>query len=288
MKGIPWASWSLDPAVLAGLAVAGFAYGRGVRTLWRHAHRRGVAPWHVVSFAGGLVALCVALVSPLHAVATELLWAHMVQHVLLVLAAAPLLVLGAPVLPMSVAIPAAWRRRVRSWGHVEPLRSVRLVLTWPIVAWLLHVAVMWMWHVPSIYQAATTNSGLHAVEHASFLATALLFWWVAIPSGGRRRLGGGTDVLYVFTGGIQSGVLGALFTFAGAPLYPVYAHTALRWGTSPLQDQQLAGLIMWIPGGLVYVFAAGVLFVRWLLMIERESRKAEGRTGSIGILGEQP
>lgn len=288
MNGIPWTSWSFDPVVLIGLAGAGFAYGRGVRMLWRHDRRRGVAPWHVASFAGGLVALCVALLSPLHEVAAELLSAHMVQHMLLVLVAAPLLVLGAPVLPLSVALPVAWRRRVRAWGRDRPLRSMRHVVTRPLVAWLLHVAVVWMWHVPSLYEAATRNEGLHAVEHASFLATALLFWWVAIPSGARRHLAGGTDVLFVFTGGIQSGVLGALFTFAGAPLYPAYAHTALRWGTSPLQDQQLAGLVMWIPGGLVYVLAASALLARWLMMIERESRKSEGRTGSLGLLGERP
>ena len=140
----------------------------------------------------------------------------------------------------------------------------------------------------STYDAAVRNEGIHALEHMSFLATAILFWWVAIRPGQHHRLSGGTDVLFVFTAGIQSGALGAILTFAGSPLYPAYAHSVAQWGLTPLQDQQLAGLIMWIPAGLVYLAAAAALFVRWLLTMEREARRAEGRTGSLGLLGERP
>jgi cytochrome c oxidase assembly factor CtaG len=234
------------------------------------------------------MAVFVALVSPLHPVSSELLWVHMVQHVLLVLVAAPLLVLGAPIVPMTLALPLSWRRTIRRWGRIGLLRWAGRLLTRPPVAWVLSVAVLWAWHAPGPYDAAVRNEGIHALEHISFLATAILFWWMAIRPDARRRLFGGSEVLYVFTAGIQSGALGAVLTFAGSPLYPAYADTVGRWGLTPLQDQQLAGLIMWIPAGLVYVVAAGALFVRWLLAMEREARRAEGRSGSLGLLGDRP
>jgi cytochrome c oxidase assembly factor CtaG len=282
-----WTSWSLQPPVLAGLAVTAWAYTRGVRTLWGGEHRRGVTGWQVASFICGLLSLFVALVSPLHPVSSELLWVHMLQHVLLVLVAAPLLVLGAPLVPMTLAVPVPWRRRIRRWGQIGSLRSAGRLLTRPLVAWVLSVAALWTWHAPQLYDEAVRNEGIHSLEHLSFLATAILFWWVAIRPGARHRFGG-SEVLYVFTAGVQSGALGAVLTFAGSPLYPAYAHVVARWGLTPLEDQQLAGLIMWIPAGLVYVVAAGALFVRWLLIMENEARKAEGRTGSLGLLGERP
>ncbi len=283
-----WTSWSLPPPVLVGLAATAWAYARGVQTLWSGDRHRGIAGWQVASFTGGFLALFVALVSPLHPVSSELLWVHMVQHVLLVLVAAPLIVLGAPLLPMTLALPLSWRRRIRLWGRIRWLRSTSRFLTRPIVAWVLSVAALWAWHAPGLYDAAVRNDGIHALEHMSFLATAILFWWVAIRPGPHRRVSGGSDVLYVFTAGIQSGALGAVLTFAGSPLYPAYVHSVARWSLSPLQDQQLAGLIMWIPAGLIYMGAAGALFVRWLLTMEREARRAEGRTGSLGLLGERP
>ena len=287
MTGSMWASWNLDPLVLAGLAAAGWGYFRGVGELWGGRSRRGVTPWQAASFAGGLAVLFLALVSPLHPLGGELLWAHMVQHVLLVLVAAPLLIMGAPVIPMTLALPLPWRRRIRALGRIGWLRSTGQFLTRPLVAWLIQVVTLWVWHAPALYDAAVRSQVIHAAEHLSFLATALLFWWVAFPRG-RRHLAGGADVLYVFTAGVQSGALGALLSFAGTPLYSVYAHTTVRWGLTPLQDQQLAGMVMWIPAGLVYVVAAGFLFVRWLMSIEREARRAEGRTGSLGLLGERP
>jgi putative membrane protein len=301
-----WTSWSLQPPVVVGLAGAAWGYARGVQTLWSGKRRRGVTGWQVACFIGGLLALFVAFVSPVHSLSSELLWVHMVQHVLLVLVAAPLLVVGAPLVPMTLALPLSWRRRIRQVGRIGWLRSVGHLSTRPLCAWMLSLAALWAWHAPGPYDAAVKNGAVHALEHLSFLATAILFWWVAIRPGFRRRssggLGGlkqgggaergsppgGSEVLYVITAGIQSGALGAVLTFAGSPLYPAYTHAVARWGLTPLQDQQLAGLIMWIPAGMVYVVAAGALFVRWLLTMEREARRAEGRTGTLGVLGERP
>jgi putative membrane protein len=283
-----WTSWNLQPVVIAGLLAAGWAYGRGLQTLWSGGRRRGVTRWQAASFTAGLLVLFVALVSPIHTVSAQLLWVHMVQHVLLVTVAAPLLVLGAPLIPATLALQLPWRRRIRAWGQVGWIPPTGRLLRRPLAAWLLHVGALWTWHVPALYDAAARSDGIHALEHATFLGTAILFWWVAIRPDDHRHPAGGAEMLYVFTAGIQSGALGAILTFAGSPLYPAYALTAATWGLTPMQDQQLAGLIMWIPAGLVYTFAAGALFVRWLSSIEREARRAEGRSGSLGLLGERP
>jgi putative membrane protein len=282
-----WTSWTLQPVVVALILAAGWAYVRGLQTLWRGDRRRGVTRWQAASFAAGLLVMFVTLVSPLHSVSAQLLWVHMVQHVLLVTVAAPLLVLGAPLIPAMLALPLPWRRRIRSWGRVGWIRATGRLLSRPLAAWLLFVAALWAWHAPGLYDAAARSDGIHALEHITFIATAILFWWVAIRPASHRHPAGGTEVLYVFTAGVQSGALGAILTFAGSPLYPAYARTAATWGLTPLQDQQLAGLIMWIPAGLVYMAAAGALFVRWLVRIERDARRAEGRSGSLGLLGER-
>jgi putative membrane protein len=282
-----WSSWSLQPPVMVGVAAGAWAYGRGIQKLWSGDRRRGVSRRQAAAFGCGLLALLVALVSPLHRLSSELLWVHMVQHIMLVLVAAPLIVLGAPLIPTTLALPLPWRRRIRSWGRIRWIRSSGRLLTRPLSAWMLHVGALWAWHSPSLYDAAVRSEGIHAMEHLSFLVTGILFWWVAILPRARRGLAGGADVLYVFTAGIQSGALGAVLTFAGSPLYPTYALTVTRWGLTPLQDQQLAGLIMWIPAGLVYMAAVSALFVRWLRTVERDARNREGRSGSLGLLGER-
>jgi cytochrome c oxidase assembly factor CtaG len=225
----------------------------------------------------GLVAVAAALVSPLDAAADHLLSAHMAQHLLLVVVAAPLLIVGSPVLAMSRLLPKGWRRATRPWGRSGPIRVACRTLTNPVASLFLVTAVLWAWHVPLLYEAAVENPILHVVEHASFLGTALLFWWVALQPSGPRRLSRGADVLYVFAGALQSGALGALLTFASSPIYSLYAHRTAAWGASPVSDQQLAGLLMWVPSFVVHLLAAGALFVAWLRASEREAWRADGR-----------
>jgi putative membrane protein len=274
-----WRTWTFQPTVLAGLVLAGWAYGRGVRSLWRGGGiGRGVRPWRACAFGAGLLAVAAALVSPLDAAADRLLSAHMAQHLLLVVVAAPLLIVGSPVLAMSRILPNRWRRGTRRWGRSRTSRVSGRTLTNPLISLLLATAVLWAWHVPPVYEAAVGDPILHLVEHASFLGTALLFWWVALQPSGPRRLPHGADVLYVFAGALQSGALGALFTFASSPVYPLYAHRTAALGLSALADQQLAGLLMWVPSFLVYLVAAGALFVVWLRVAERDARRADRRT----------
>jgi cytochrome c oxidase assembly factor CtaG len=263
--------------VLGGVTVTALWYATGVRALRHHgaASRRAVAGRHVVAFSAGLTAVAVALVSPLDPMAEWSLSAHMLQHLLLILVAAPLLVVGRPMVPFSVVLPATWRRGLKRLGHRPWVATAGRTLTLPVVAWLVHVTVVWAWHAPGPYDAAAGDPWIHLLEHASFLGTGILFWWVAFQPGPRRRLARGADVLFVLMAWLATGALGALFVFATTPLYPFYVGAAAAHGVDPLRDQQVAGLIMWIPAGMVYLGAAGAFFVGWLRNMELEMRRAE-------------
>ncbi|HCO02308.1 MAG TPA: cytochrome c oxidase assembly protein [Actinobacteria bacterium] len=273
--------WSVNPSV-GPMVLGAMMYARGVRILWRQGGRgRGVSTREVAAFAGGMAVLVVALVSPVDAKADSLLSVHMVQHLLFVLVAPPLLVLGRPALPMMLALPRSWRRSARRLEHSTGGRGVTRVFTQPVFVFLLHVAVMWAWHVPAFYDAAVRNNVVHAAEHTTFLATAMLFWWVVLEPGRRRRLARGAALMCVFADAMQSSALGALLAFAGTPLYEPYIR--LSGAVAALRDQQLAGLIMWVPAGVVYLVIASILFVRWLQGMEREMRMLEGREERVPV-----
>jgi putative membrane protein len=276
-----WEAWSWEPPVVLGLALAGWAYARGVRALWRRAGRgRGVRPWQAVAFGSGLAALFVALVSPLDALGSALFSAHMAQHLVLILVAAPLLVVGAPPVLFLWALPEATRRAVGRWyRRAWALRAAWHALSHPITVWALHAVAVWVWHLPSLYQAALSDEAVHVAEHASFLGTAILFWWVVLGQGHGRGLDRGLGVLYLFTTAMQGGILGALMTFSPVPWYPAYETTVAAWGLTPIEDQQLAGLLMWVPSGLVYTVAALALFAAWLQHAERSAHPADCGSG---------
>ena len=261
-----WSAWSWEPSVLLALALAAWVYARGLRALWRSAGLgRGVRTWQAAAYAGGLLTVFVALCSPLDALSSALFSAHMVQHLLLILVAAPALILGAPLAPLLWALPPPARRALVSWWkRAGPLRAVWRTASRPLVVWTLQAVVLWAWHLPGPYQAALQNDLVHAAEHASFLITALLFWWTLAHSGGHGALGYGAGMVYAFTTGLQSSALGALIAFAPRPWYPAYAASAAAWGLTPLGDQELAGLIMWVPAGTIYLLAALALFALWL------------------------
>ena len=252
-----------EPSVLLGVLVTAWLYGRGVRALWQHAGRgRGIRRWQVVAFAAGLLALVLALASPLDQLAESLFAAHMVQHLLLILIAGPLLVLGMPLVPFLWAIPEASRRGLgRWWRQAGWLRGVWRSLSLPAVAFVLHSLALWSWHAPGLYEAALSSRPIHVAEHLSFLGTSLLFWW-SLLHGGRSTYG--ASVLFVFGMAIESTALGALLTFARSAWYTSHVATAPGFGLSALEDQQLAGLIMWVPGGSIYLVSALALFAAWL------------------------
>jgi putative membrane protein len=221
----------------------------------------------VAAFVAGLVTLAVALVSPLDSAAAALFSAHMVQHLLLVVVAAPLLVAGRTGRMALMALPGRPRRQVRSAIARRPVRRVADLLAHPLAVWGLGTAVLWVWHLPSPYEAALAHEAVHAVEHLTLLATALLLWDVVL-GGPRRRLSVPIAVLVLFATGLQGAALGAVLVFARSPLYAAHEPTAPLWGLTPLEDQQLAGGLMWVPPGLVYLGVIAALVVRWFAALD--------------------
>jgi len=156
-----------------------------------------------------------------------------------------------------------WRLRIGAATRGPGVRASWGALTAPMNAWLLHFAALWMWHVPACFQAALASNGMHALQHTGFLASALLFWWAVLGREGGAH-GRGGAIVYLFTTMMHTGALGALFTMSGTVWYPLYGNRAQLFGLGALEDQQLGGLIMWIPGGLAYLAAGLVLCARWL------------------------
>jgi putative membrane protein len=274
--------WGLDPLVLLSLALAAWLYAQGVWRLWRASGvGHGIRRWEAGCYAGGWVALFVALVSPLHPWGRALFSVHMAQHEILMLIAAPLLVLGKPMAAYLTALPLEWARALARWGNSAAWQGVWRFISNAFVAWLIHAAALWAWHIPSWFQATLTSEFVHALQHLSFVLSALLFWW-AVVHGHQRAMGYGLAVMYMLTTAMHSGLLGALLTFAGTVWYPAYSGTTNSWGLTPLEDQQLGGLIMWMPAGLVYVVAGLILFAAWLRESERRVLRREAQVASGG------
>jgi putative membrane protein len=262
--GEVWAAWTWDPWVLLGIGVPAWLYARGVGRVWRRAGRgRGVGVWQFRAFCAGLVTLGVALISPVHAVGGALFWVHMVQHELLILIAAPLLALGAPAPAFAWSVPRRLSIGVSRSLRRPPLRVLWAGASHPLGAWTIHAVALWVWHVPALYQAALSSELVHAAQHLSFFVSAMLFWWVLFHLR-RSPAGYGIGIVFLFTTMLHSNALGALLTFSLAVWYPEYAATAARWGLTALEDQQLGGLIMWIPAGAIYLGAALLLLAGWL------------------------
>lgn len=249
-----WQVWSLQPGVLLALIWGGVFYGAGVRAAPRRYLRSTLA------FAGGCAVLAVALLSPLHALSEVLFSAHMAQHTLLITIAAPLLVLGRPLRTGLWALPRRARRAIARSQTVHALS--RLTRIGAGSAFVLHAVTLWVWHLPALYQAGLANEWVHALQHACFLITAIVFWGALLAARERSRYG--VAVLYLFATTVHTSILGALMTLAPVGWYPRYAAGTAAWGMSLLEDQQLAGLIMWMPAGLLYTGAALLLLAAWL------------------------
>lgn len=259
-----WTAWEWTPSILIPVLVSGALYALGLSRLWRRGIGRGIRRWEASCFATGWLVLALALLSPLHPLGEALFSAHMVQHELLMVVAAPLLVLGRPLVSWLHAIPVSSRRAMGAVTRNRRFRSGWRVLTYAGTAWVVQAVVLWGWHLPRLYDAALGSETVHAMQHISFLGAALLFWW-ALLHGRKSHARGVTAVLYLFTTAVHSTLLGMLLTFASSPWYAHYQTISPAWGITPLEDQQLAGLIMWIPAGISYLIAALLLASRWLL-----------------------
>jgi putative membrane protein len=262
--------WTPDPVALGGVGLSSAIYGVGLSRLWRANGRgHGIRTWEASAFALGQLSLLVALCSPIDRLSDLLFSAHMTQHEILLVVAPPLLVLGRPLVAVLWAVPRARKLTTRASAAFHSA-SV------PIVALLLHGIVTWLWHLPSLFEAAMRDDRIHYVQHASFVATAALFWW-AIVRGRYGRAGYGLAVLFVFATATHTSVLGALLTVAGEVWYPIYATRALEQGVDAVDDQRLAGLVMWVPAGTVLALAALALFAAWLGESARRVAIAERR-----------
>jgi cytochrome c oxidase assembly factor CtaG len=252
------AAWTWEPSVVGGCLTlaAGYLSVVGAKPARRAS-----------SFLAGVAVLFLALNSPLDVLGdTYLFSAHMIQHLLLILAVPPLLVLG---MPATLVDPA----RLPPW-----VRSAGRALSTPAVAWALGVGTMVVWHIPALYNVALRSEAVHVLQHMSFLVTSTIFWWPVLAPGGAARLAPLPAVLYLVGAALAGSVLGIIVTFAQVGLYPAYLHPVDRfgieplirngWGVSPQADQELGGLVMWIPGGLVYLWAILVVVARWYTTAE--------------------
>jgi putative membrane protein len=270
-----WTAWTFEPLVVMGLGAAALAYTIGsYRLRARAPDHNPVGRWQAASFWAGWLVLALVLLSPLHGLGERLFSAHMAQHELLMVLAAPLLVLGRPLLPGLWALSPPHRQIVGSISRVTWLRRGWSMVTRLDVATALQIFAILVWHAPTLYQESVRSESVHALQHTAFLGSALLFWW-AVFHGARARLRYGAAVLCLFLTTIVTGGLGALLTVAPHPLYPVYSAGTRASGFTPLEDQQLAGLIMWIPGGLTYLVAALALTKAWLGESDRRVRRWE-------------
>jgi putative membrane protein len=246
-----WRSWSLDPLVVGLLLVSSWGYGRGARRLWARAGLwRGIGLWHVLSFMFGQTVVVIALVSPLDRLGGTLLSAHMTQHGLLLTAAPLLLLLGIPGVAFAWALPAGWSKANLTALAWRPLARAGRWLARPLRAATLHGLVLWIWHAPGLFDAAVEREWLHTLEHASFFGTGLLFWRAILDARSEARVG--PALAAAFATLMHSGLLGGLITMAPRPLYGWYGGRTAPWGLTALDDQQLAGLLMWVPMGVVY------------------------------------
>jgi putative membrane protein len=264
-----WSAWSFDPLVVILLLFSATVYTIGVLKLWHESEiGSAISIRGACFYALGWLSLVVALVSPIHSWGEVLFSAHMTQHEILMLISAPLIVLGRPLIAAMWTMPRATRLRVGSTVKNKAISNTWEFFTGPTVAFIVHGLALWVWHIPFLFQATLESDLVHTLQHASFLGSALLFWW-AIVYGKRGVASYGAGVLYLFVTSIHSGVLGAFLTFTKRVWYPIYEPTTAQWGLSPLEDQQLGGLIMWVPAGVVYIVAALFMFAAWIKASER-------------------
>jgi len=262
------------------LALTIVVYAIGVWRLWRFAgYGQGIRPIQALAFASGWLSLVVALSPPLDEWSDEWLAAHMVQHELLMVVAAPLIAYGAPIIGLLWAMPSRVRRVAVTSVRRTGVSRVWNALTTPGCVFVLYGAALWIWHVPALYDYAVEHEGVHIVQHLCFFGTATLFWW-GITHGRQGRVGYGAAVVYVFLTAVHGAVLGALLTVSPGVWYAPYLVTRPD-GLTPLEDQQLAGLLMWVPAGLAFAAGGLFLFAAWLRQSDRRSRFADAPTAGL-------
>jgi cytochrome c oxidase assembly factor CtaG len=277
-----------EPWILASVLVAAALYGLGLRRgrlrLVGGRRRSQASLWRVCAFALALVTILVALDSPLEREADVWFWAHMLQHVLLMMVAAPLIVVAAPWMTFWRAFPLRFRRPVaRTVVRSPRLAWLRVAVVWiasPVVAWILFNADLAVWHLPSLYDLTLRNNTVHYLEHVSFVALGVLFWAQVIDSSPfASRLGDFERALYATAGAAASWLLAVVLAVAPRPLYPAYTG---HHGLTALSDQQLASGVMWGPGSIPYAVVVFYCLYAWLGTDEVRRRRHGARAAVRG------
>ncbi|GIW83266.1 MAG: hypothetical protein KatS3mg105_5073 [Gemmatales bacterium] len=264
-------SWEIRPGVVVVLLAVAITYIRG----WWRLNRRGLEHFsarRLASFLAGLTAILIALQSPLDTLSDLSLQVHMVQHLLLMIVAPPLLLIGFPLFPLMAGLPKSFRKEwIVPFAQWRLLRQIGDVILHPVATWTTFVTVLWSWHTPQLYELALRAEGWHRIEHVMFLSASVLFWWPVLrPYPWQARTSRWTLVPYLFAAGVQGTALAGILTFSGRLLYAHYQDAPNIWGLSPLADQALAGAVMWVPMSLVILIA--------LVFVVREAIGGEAKT----------
>jgi putative membrane protein len=264
------ASWTFDPWIVVPLAAIAMLHAAGTWRLRSRSRRRSSRNRQSLAFWSGWLSLGAALVSPLHWLGEHLFTFHMIEHEILMAVSAPLLVVARPIGTMLWALPQAVRQRTARLLRSSPVRTLWNGIAGGGNATLLHGVAIWAWHAPQLFDAAVENVVYHRLQHVSFLATAILFWWAVL-----WRSPAGAAAWHVIITMLHTSVLGALMALAPRVLYGAQTATSAAWGLTPLEDQQLAGIIMWVPAGTIYAGAALALLALWIRSSSDKARRAD-------------
>jgi putative membrane protein len=268
-------TWSFPPPPLLALSLTVAIYLLG----WRNAYRtrqRELPPWRAASFAAGIASLWIAIASPIDALDDFLLTAHMIQHFILMSIAPPLIVLGAPTVPLLRGLPRPLRALLRPLFHARWFHRAARFFVHPVVAWLLMNIAYLGWHVPAAFEVTFRSESIHQVEHACFFFTSVAFWWVVIaPWPARRVWPLWTAIPYLLSADVLNTVLSATLVFSGRVLYPSYLNAERISSLTPLDDQIAAGAEMWVLNSFVFLLPAVLLTVKML-----SPRSLQARTAS--------
>lgn len=263
--------WTLSPPLLLLLGLALIIYVVG----WARLSKRASTPVRPALFLCGWTVLTLALISPLHEAGERSFTMHMIEHELIMLPASLLLASSAAGGVLAWGLPRPLRLALAG-GWKSPLQSLWRRLTEPVTATIVQGVVMWAWHAPPLFNRALDGFGWHIAQHFCFLISSLLFWWAMLHPR-ERSSGFGVSAACLFATSLIGGALGALMSFSSSPWYADYSAMGMTGiGLDPVNDQRLAGLIMWIPGGLVHGAAALTMFYRWL-------KASEGGVGAVSV-----
>ena len=274
-------TWDFEPISVIALLLLTVLYFVGLRRT--NGRSLKLIPWwRPVALVAGVSSLLIASLSPLHTVGGSLFFAHMIQHIILIMIGPPLILLGGPIVPVIRGLPAGLRREI-----VIPIlqnhkcRTLLQICTKPVVAWFVYVGSLWIWHTPRLYDEAVQNTGIHGLEHVSFVFASIFFWWCVIdPIPMKPKLTGGLRLGYLFLATLQNTILGAFITLSTSPWYSSYmVSSEIFTALTPLQDQRIGGLIMWIPGAMMYFLALSIAFFVMIFGEERRVRLMEQKSG---------